>query len=104
MAKEQKPFKFDVPDLDEMVKNALKKLESKEELTAEEDALLLTPTATAQALTILKGSEVPVRYLPELIRLGKLQPAMHGPGRSYLYRMSVVKQVQFNPPGRPKTA
>lgn len=101
--KEQAPFKFDVPDVRENIQQAINKLKEGQELTSEEDALLLTPSETAQALSILKGSEVTPRYLSEMIRLGKLEPAMHGPGRSYLYRMSIVRQVKFNPPGRPIT-
>lgn len=101
--KKQAPFKFDVPDIREGIQGALEKLKKGQELTTEEDDLLLTPAETAQVLSIVKGSKVTSRYIPELIRLNKLEPAMHGPGRSYLYKMRVVRQVKFNPPGRPAT-
>jgi hypothetical protein len=99
--REQAPLKFHVPAATELFQQALEKLEKGQQLTAEEDDLSLTPAETAQVLSIIKGSPVSARYVPEMIRLGKIEPAMRGPGRSYLYRMQVVRQVKFNPQGRP---
>lgn len=83
-------------------RKAIDKFKQCEPLTEEEDALLLTTEQTAEVLSFLRKEPVSTRYLPQLVRDNRLQPAAPGSGRSYLYRFSDVRQVRFGKAGVPK--
>lgn len=85
-------------------RKAIDKLKRGELLTADEDALLLTTAETSEVLTIIRGTgeDVSTRYIPQLVRDNRLQPAAPGSGRSYMYRLGDVRQVRFGEIGRPR--
>lgn len=95
------PGKRDVSLISHPVQLALEKLQRGEKLTRAENDLLLTPAEVAEVLTWKKGSAVSARYLPQMIRDGRLEPDSLAGGNAYRYKMSKVLQIQFRPRGRP---
>jgi hypothetical protein len=85
------------------VQVALEKLKRNKPLTKAEDELLLTPIEVAAILSWKKGTEVSPRYLSQMIRDGRLEPDSLAGGKSYRYKMSKVRAIQFKPAGRPST-
>lgn len=104
MEKKQKGRLKNISAISLPVQIVLDKLKKGEPLTEVENELLLTPVEVATILSWKKGSEVSPRYLPQMIRDGRLEPDSLAGGHSYRYKLSNVLQIQFRPPGRPATS
>ncbi len=83
------------------VQIALDKMKRGEQLTEHEDDLLLTPQEVAEVLSFIKGSKVSSRYIPQMLRDGRLEPDSLAGGHAYRYKMNKVREVKFRPAGRP---
>lgn len=83
------------------VQKVLEKLRNGKELSSRDLNLLLTPAEVAEVLTWKKGQPVSPRYIPQLLRDGRLEADSMAGGNSYLYKLRKVLEVEFKPAGRP---